>query len=570
MDNQGAFDLRRLFSRGNGYLMRKLETRPELLAQLTDFMSDQVVTNDPYSKYFSLPPWGNRSLWVGHGGVNGRRSLDREFGYLEEQELNAEWYKSVYGRWGIPARVVDIWPDECWAAKPQIYQREKPGDTEWDKKLDELWKKVMMDHYLWRIDRLSGICQFGVLFLGLNDKGRLDRPPSGINRDTGEPIDPQNPPKHELLYVRSFDQALVRVSSTDKNPRSARFGQPTYYSVMFYDAAISGSTSGVPDNQQKAIPLVNSRVHWTRMIHVADNRMTSEIYGIPRLRVVANLLHDLRKVSGGSAEMFFKGGFPGLAFETYPDLAGMGAEADIDSMREQINLYQEGTQRFLFSVGGSWKSLPPNIANPDGNLSWIVKLICCAINVPARIFMGSEAGHLASTKDDDAWRTRCSQRQTDYLEPRLLRPVVDRLQNLGCIKRTDKYNVSWRDLRAMADKDRADISLKRTQAIVQYATGGGPLAMPMKVWLTEVMGFSQEHADVIIAEQKKSPPPSWAMPQLTGPQGGSGAGRTGKAPRGQTGRPSGQKPGQNNKGSGRPSSSSRGRTAINNSLKVRR
>jgi hypothetical protein len=50
-------------------------------------------------------------------------------------------------------------------------------------------------------------------------------------------------------------------------------------------------------------------VYWSRILHVADNRKTSEIFGIPRLQVVYNNVIEVKKISGSSGEMFYKGAY---------------------------------------------------------------------------------------------------------------------------------------------------------------------------------------------------------------------------------------------------------------------
>lgn len=503
------------------------------------------------------PEWLSQRFSPG-GGSGNSRNFDLECGYPDESEMDANLYKRWYSRWGMAARCVDIWPDESWAAYPQVYETEEPQPTEFEDAWGELDRRVMACPYMHRGNRLSRIGQFGVLFLGLDDGGKLNDPPAGIDRYTGERIPGSPPPKYKLLYVRAFDQTLVRISGSEKNRNSPRYGRPTYYSVQFSSPSASGP-GGVPDKNQPPPkdlpPPPENRVHWTRMIHLADNCTSSEVFGSPALRPVMNYLYDLRKVGGSSAEMFYKGGFPGYAFEQYPDQM---ADFDVDgtSLKQQIFGYQNGLQRYLATAGGKWNSLAVQVASPNNHLEWYTRLIATSLGVPVKTLMGTESGHLASTKDDDAWKARLGRYQNQYLTPLVVRPFIDRLVTFGCLPKPKKdYLVSWKDLKSLSDGDRAEIGLKRTQAYMQYVAGRVDQVVPKRIFHTLVMGFTEAEADAIEDELKLHPPaPEPVDPKVAGGQGGGG--RTGLPQKAPGGRQPGTKPEGQPRGS-RPSGGAR-------------
>lgn len=525
------------------------------------------------SQAFSLPPWGPSRFPLG-GHRRHAADLDSECGYPTEGELSASWYKQAYSRWGIASRVVNIWPDECWAEYPDVYETPDPGETKFEKDWNEIVLRCKLYHYLHRADRLSRIGQFCALFLGLDDGGRLDQAPVGINPDTGERMSGFSR-KYKLNFVRAFDQTLVRVSNSDKNRYSPRYGEPRRYYIQFSANAVGGPGF---DAATTDMPTIENRVHWTRIIHVADAELkqSSEIYAVPAMMPVANYLHDVRKVAGSSAEMFYKGGFPGYAFQTNPDLGSGDTEIQAADLREQIELYQNNLQRYLFNIGGTWNSLQPQVANPDKHLEWYVKLVCLAINVPARIFMGSEAGHLASQKDDDAWRTRCRGRQVRYLEPFLVRPLVERLSILGCVPKPKKVICDWKDLRALSEKDRVDIALKKTQALMQYVSGNVEQKFPFNLFLSMVLNLTEDQVEAVEGELAKNPPDEpmemklarmtmQAKLQQAKQQKSMGGIRKGNAPKAAAGRPAGRVQG-NPKSASKPGSAGR-RAKVNSRRK---
>lgn len=524
------------------------------------------------NQQYLIPPWGlSRFGWGGR--PRPAVSLDQEFGYPDQGEIDANWYKTAYSRWGIATRVINVWPDECWAVYPDIYDSEAPGRTPWDEAWADLLEQTQLLHYLHRVDRLSRVGQFGVLFLGLDDGGRLDRAPAGINPDTGQLMNPNKKPKYKLNFVRAYDQTLVRVSSSEKDKHNRRYGQPKTYYIQFSQGAISGP-SGMSDPNQKGQSFVENRVHWTRVVHVFDNRQTSEIYGVPALLPVANLLHDIRKVSGSAAEMFFKGGFPGYSFKTNPDIAAGDTDIDFEALAEQMHLYQNRLQRFLATVGGEWQSLQPQVANPDKHLEWFIKQVCMTIDVPMRIFMGSEAGHMASMKDDDAWRTRCGGRQMRYLDPWVIDPVLQRLTLYGALPppKNKRLTKRWKDLRALSEKERTDVALKKAQTLMQFFSSNCDQKFATRLFLTMIFGLTEEEADAAEAELKKNPPPEpmemklakmdAANKQAMAKQKSMGGTRKGNTPKAPAGRPSGGT--QGSKPASKPGSAGK-RQAVHNS-----
>lgn len=519
-----------------------------LLPNLSPRFLANMIANSVNNGY-SLPPWGSRFGGFGRGN---RHDIDAECGYYDESEMDTNWFKRAYTRWSIAARYVNIWPDECWIAYPGITSSDGRGTTEFEDGIVELDRKTLLFTFCHRADRLSRVGQFGIIFMGFDDGGRLDRPPEGIDGDTGEPMEGVTP-KLGLNYLRTFDQTVVRIHSTEKSVYNPRFGKPKYYTIQFAASASTGPGGGAP---VPSPTFITNKVHWTRVIHLADNCQTSVVLGTPALLPVANLLHDMRKVVGGSAEMFWRGGFPGYAFETYPDLAADG-QLDGDSLARQMTLYSSGMQRYLATSGGKWTSLQPQVANPANHLEWYVKLLCATDGIPTKIFLGSESGHLAASKDDEAWRMRCQGRQTRYCEPLILRPLIDRLITFGCLPKVDKYSVNWRDLRSLSDKDRADVALKKMQSLQTFFSADIDQRFPTRFALTMIMGFTEEQADAIEEELKKNPPPEPLATITNPPPPATGGGRNGTAPKGSVGRPSNGAPQGESKSATKPGTAGR-------------
>jgi len=213
---------------------------------------------------------------------------------------------------------------------------------------------------------------------------------------------------------------------------------------------------------------------------------------------VWNRLYDLRKVLGGSGEMFWKGGFPGIALETQPGVEG---ELDVEATREMMFDYMNGLQRYIATSSMTAKSLAPQIADPTPTFEAQLKAICVTLGVPFRVFMGIEEGVVSGDQATKAWNSRLVKRQGNYVTPMLIDPVLQRLVDFGAIKPTKEphgWTVVWPDLSASGEKDKAEVALIRTQAFAKYMGGGVGNLIPAMEYLTLIHGLPEDVAEAIM------------------------------------------------------------------------
>lgn len=425
-----------------------------------------------------------------------RKDINAECGYPYQPTVFM--YRQWYDREGIATRVVNVYPDECWSVYPELYEDEASNETAFEKVWGELLDTPGMNPwtYLHRADSLSGIGAFGILLLGFDDGGDLAEPVPGV-LPTGEK-DPDYKEERKLLYMRAFDQTLVQVQSYETDPGNPRYGQPLYYYVKFTDPLLLAASvqPALQDYTMKT-------VHWSRVIHFADNRMSSEVFGVPRMQPVLNRLFDLRKILAGSGEMFWRGAMPGWAFETPPEL-GTDVEMDDKSLRDQFEAWANGLQRYVALTGMTAKSLAPQVSPPTAHVEEQLRAICTALGVPMRIFQGSESGHLASTQDAETWNRRLKRRQEAYINSFVIRPFVERLVAVGVLPKPKKLFINWNDLNAMSDEQKSDIALKKSQALFQYVSGKVETVLPIREFLTIVLGLTPANADMVVKEISKN------------------------------------------------------------------
>lgn len=466
-----------------------------------------------------------------------RRSIYDECGYpAATSTINPEIYQQQYDRNPIAARVVQVMPRESWQVQPTVYEDEDiltttPFEARWallprmlrgerSYYQDEFGSPVW--EVLSRADALSGIGQFGLILVGIDDGLPLNEPANGV--DTGDVVgsptgveqqyydylgtvaaggqlNPKQkqgtaarrrvprPPERELLFLRCFPESLVQITQYESNIHNPRFGHPVMYLVTFNDPRSQATGVG--------LPLASLQVHWTRVVHLADNLGSSEIFGVPRMRPVVNRLLDLDKLYGGSAEMYWRGAFPGLSLETQ---AQLGPEVEIDQagVRNMMEQYMNGLQRYLALTGMTARSLAPQVVDPSGQIACQIEAICIQLGIPKRVFMGSERGELASGMDDAAWNDRLRDRQHMYITPRVIVPFVDRLISMGVLPEPKGYSVYWPDLTSQSNSEKATVAVQRTQALVQYVQSALPQFFPPLDFLTRVLGLHENEAAAVL------------------------------------------------------------------------
>lgn len=421
-----------------------------------------------------------------HRGTDPRRDFYSELGY--PKTVGVDNYQDMYDRGDVGFRVINVYPEETWAVSPELYENERKRMTRFESAFQTLVDEMALWAYANRVDELSGIGSFGVLLLGFNDGNSMETCLPGINPKTGERVGDKN---HKLLFMRPFEQQFVNITKVEMDPTSPRFGQP-----MLYDIRVANPEAVQTSSEQFA--MVTMTVHWSRVIHMADNRKSSESFGVPRLQAVYNRVLDLHKVTGGSAEMFWRGAFPGYSFETYPELS-LTAQLDEDSVKAQMDEYANGLKRYIALVGMKANSLAPQIADPTAHIEKQISIICSAIGVPMRIFMGSESGHLASSQDAITWNRRLQRRQDQYVNPFVIRPLVNRLIAAGVLPTPSSgtYKIAWSDLNSMSETEKADTAVKRTQSLLQYVSSGAETVIPVFEYLTMILNLSYEEATAV-------------------------------------------------------------------------
>ena len=326
------------------------------------------------------------------------RDLYKALGYIKQPTF--QHYYDRYERQDIAKAIVDIPVTSSWRLYPtikEIQEQEREGEkTPFEESIDNLIKDSKMFHYLSRVDRLSGIGQYGVLLVGYNDGNILKEEVSQAG---------------EILYLQTYSEDNAKIKEWDKDEKSPRYGLPLTYQLSVTN----------PDRSSR-----NSiEVHHTRVLHVSEGMLESDVFGSSRLKSVLNRLHDLDLIMGGSAEMFWRGAFPGFGVMAKEGVSFMDDAQSLTDFETELDSYFNNLQRYFRVEGADIKEMHIQVADPANHIDIQLIAISAATRIPKRILIGSERGQLASEQDETAWNIKVDERRTNYIEPMILRPFID-------------------------------------------------------------------------------------------------------------------------------------------------
>lgn len=407
----------------------------------------------------------SRSVLARRAGTafDGARDLYATMGYPDA--LTIEDFFQAYTRQDIAARIVDAYPDATW--------REPPTVT------GEAFAPLESRHRIWRalhrLDRLTGVGHYGVLVLGL---------------DGGEPM--HQPVKtgttYKLLYLQPHSERTAQIVRWNDDPASPRYGKPEEYNIT-----TGVNWTGTGAGGQRVV-----RVHHSRVLHVAERALEDESIGTPRLERIWNRLMDVDKLLGGSAEIYW---------QNVAAIMHLDADTNVDwdpeeseNLASQVEEMQHNLRRWLRTRGVTAKNIAPGLmgSDPTGAIDKQIDVIAGAVGIPKRILLGSEAGELASSQDENNWSGRIQERREQFAGPGVIEPLLAKLQTLGVLP-ADDYRIEWPESDNLGESARADIAVKKAQAVATYANSPGAelLISPeeFRYWLGEVgpmPGFQED------------------------------------------------------------------------------
>lgn len=444
-------------------------------SKVTDINEGQIQQDLRFQALYSTV--SRVALARGFGqSYSGQRDIYKAFGYPESLCFEDFW--GLYQRGDISARIVEAAPDASWRIPPKIMEdKDDTTNTEFEDKWISIQKRIHTWYHLHLVDVLSGIGQYGILLLGFDDGSDLSKPVRSRS-------------KLNLIYLKAYKQNMVTIHTLDEKITSPRYGLPEMYKLKL-GVQLDGAASL---SSQREVSL-----HHSRVVHVAEGLIDNRIFGMPRMQKCFNRLSNMELIAGSSAEMWYRGAFPGYNFKMDPE-AQIGPDMLAD-MKDQIEEYMHDFKRYLRLQGVEVDSIAPQVSDPGPSVDVQLKLISATTGIPARILLGSERGELASDQDEKNWLDKINARRVNYCEPFILRPFIDKLMEYEILPMVDDYHIRWPELIDSSELDRASAMERQTASIVKYADSiGAQNIFPPRFFFTKIMGMDEEDSQQIITD----------------------------------------------------------------------
>lgn len=387
-----------------------------------------------------------RAGWAWRAGMSfgGARDLYKVFGY--KTVLTHTDFVAKYLRQDIAQRVINAPVDAIWTDPPLITDGSR-FTSAWKTFTEEDFPLVWAN--LRKADIFAGLGAFSILVVGFDDGAALDRP---VNSGR----------KNKVIYMQPYLEASVRITKLEEDSSDPRFGKPVLYEVT------PGELFSVRTMSNPSILLREKfTVHWTRVLHLAEGTLENNIFGHSRLEPVYNLLDDMLKVGGGSAETYWLTANRGMQVDVDKEMEL--DESDADDLAAEIDEYQHQLRRVIRTRGVKITNLGSDIADPKSEFNVLLALLSAATGIPQRILMGAEAGQLASQQDRANWAGRIDERTKNYAEPYIIRPFVDLLVSANVLPKPGVLQVKWPESFKMNPLERAQTSAQMARSAVNMA-----------------------------------------------------------------------------------------------------
>lgn len=377
------------------------------------------------------------------------RNLYSTFGYTIDPSFEDRLRK--YLRQDVAARVVDAPASALWTNPPSV--------TSTDQAWNDAWNDLVAREDLWaaieRADKLAGIGRYSIIIIGFNDGKSLEQPVDKIRLGRN---------KQKILYLQPYSESSAQIKEYNGNERSERFNKPEMYLINPQIEKQLGF-----DKSGAKAPLGSFRVHASRVIHIAENVLENDVFGSPRLERVYNILDDLQKVTGGSAETYWLTSNRGMHIDVDKEMEL--EPQDAANLTEEIKEYANGLQRFIRTRGVKVNSLGGTVSDPKNTFGILIATISGATGIPQRILIGSEAGQLASEQDRANWADRIDERRANFGNPIVLHQLVKMLTFVGYLPSSDtlQITIAWPSAFKMSPLEAAQTSAQHARSATNFA-----------------------------------------------------------------------------------------------------
>lgn len=431
--------------------MTKKSTIATLNAKIEELGGQLSAVNSSIAGQFST--MRNRigsMLGMSH---DGKRNLYDIFGYPSELSGTAG-FEVMYRysrREGIANRISWGVAKTSWRDGFEVFEStEKEAEQILGDELTAL-AKAGLNKKIEQADILNRIGRFAVLYVGVPDGLDPDQPIGTVAGNPDAVLD-------KMFFV-PYAYDGITISQQVQDATDPRFGLPEFYQLQRQSR---GDTD--KDNTAGAI-----KVHWSRIIHLNENALDSDIEGMGALEPIFNRILDLDKTCGGSAEAYFRNAKGKIAYEIDEKFAaGLLTDPKAKAaFQEGAEKYTNEMQDFTVAAGANVKTLPTPHASPLDTVKVSLWAISGYSGIPLRVLTGEGAGQLAGSEDQLAYNQLIKDRQRLVCSFWIVR-LFEILQAAGMLKDLpETYDIRFPVQEAATEKQKAENGSKKADTVLK-------------------------------------------------------------------------------------------------------
>lgn len=368
-----------------------------------------------------------------------------ELGY--KQDICAADYRFAYERHPAGKAAVSRVLNKCWEKFPEIIQggQDKEVETQWEKDTNKLMKHAYA--FIKDADRRNLVNRYSCLLIQFADGKKWSEPVGTLSTKD----------KAIVKYIPAWEEDM-QVTEWYQDVQDPKYGEPKMWAY---------NPQRTLDENTDGEPMDTIDIHPDRVLVLAEGAMDGSIYsGIPLLRAGFNMLIDMQKSGGGSAEGFLKNAsrqihinYNGEKVTMESLMRAVGAkdaEELLDMINDGVADLNEAIDACLVTMGGEAQVLSVAAADPKATWEVAANSFCASIELPFTIVFGQQTGRLASDEDQTDYANMASQRRVGFLD-HVLKSFIRKMQGFGIIGAMDEFDIEWPELIEPSPSDRATL-----------------------------------------------------------------------------------------------------------------
>ena len=371
-----------------------------------------------------------RSVFSSRHGVSkdGARDLYDVYGYKRNRSFKD--FFDMYDQEGIASRVVKAVARSCWRDGVGFVKDEKPIYEDEIKLLIRLGLFKQFE----KADILNRIGKYSIFYIGIPGQD----PTTPLTKSTG---------KIEDVFFTPYAQDGTVITKWNQDATNKRFGMPEMYSLQVMNRG----------EKETDILTMERKVHWSRVVHLAEDALDSGIEGSSCLQAIFNDLEDIDKITGGAAEAYYRNARGKYALEAMPEFKGTLEQSVKDDLEEEISAFTNNWRDVIRLAGMTAKTLNTPHADPTGSFKASMAKISGATGIPIRILLGEGAGQLAGNEDKESYNQLIADRQKQWCSTWLFE-VLDILSLAGMFPEVeDGVEAKWPVSDVLNEKGKAEV-----------------------------------------------------------------------------------------------------------------